>query len=49
MCQIYRWNINQYLRDTLQQSGGRRVEAAKLLGWERNTLTRKIEALELKV
>ncbi len=31
----------------LQQTGGRRQEAARLLGWGRNTLTRKIKELEL--
>ncbi|QEP44919.1 nitrogen regulation protein NR(I) [Ectothiorhodospiraceae bacterium BW-2] len=30
---------------TLQQVGGRRQEAARLLGWGRNTLTRKIKEL----
>lgn len=32
----------------LKQTGGRRQEAAKLLGWGRNTLTRKIKELDLK-
>jgi len=32
----------------LQQSGGRRQDAAHLLGWGRNTLTRKLKELELK-
>ncbi len=31
----------------LQQTGGRRQDAAKLLGWGRNTLTRKIKELNL--
>ena len=31
----------------LQHTGGRRVEAATLLGWGRNTLTRKIQELKL--
>lgn len=31
----------------LQQSGGRKQDAAKLLGWGRNTLTRKIKELGL--
>ena len=31
----------------LQQTGGKRQEAAKLLGWGRNTLTRKIKELGL--
>ncbi|MCB1763112.1 MAG: nitrogen regulation protein NR(I) [Gammaproteobacteria bacterium] len=33
----------------LERTGGRRQEAAKLLGWGRNTLTRKIRELELEV
>ncbi len=37
------------IEEALQQSGGRRNEAAKLLGWGRNTLTRKIKSLDLKV
>ena len=32
----------------LQHTGGRRQDAAKLLGWGRNTLTRKIRELEVK-
>jgi two-component system nitrogen regulation response regulator GlnG len=32
----------------LQQTGGRRQEAARLLGWGRNTLTRKLKELALK-
>ena len=31
----------------LQHTGGRRIEAATLLGWGRNTLTRKIQELKL--
>ncbi len=31
----------------LHRSGGRRQDAAKLLGWGRNTLTRKIKELRL--
>ena len=31
----------------LAQTGGRRQDAAKLLGWGRNTLTRKIKELGL--
>jgi two-component system nitrogen regulation response regulator GlnG len=31
----------------LQQTGGRRQEAARLLGWGRNTLTRKIKELNM--
>ena len=37
------------IEEALRQTGGRRNEAAKLLGWGRNTLTRKIKALDLKV
>ncbi|MFK8032295.1 MAG: nitrogen regulation protein NR(I) [Gammaproteobacteria bacterium] len=32
----------------LAQTGGRRQKAAKLLGWGRNTLTRKIKELDIK-
>ncbi len=35
------------IRTALQETRGRRVEAAKLLGWGRNTLTRKIKELGL--
>ena len=31
----------------LQHTGGRKAEAAELLGWGRNTLTRKIKDLDL--
>ena len=37
------------IEEALQQSGGRRNEAARLLGWGRNTLTRKIKSLDLKI
>ena len=37
------------LTEALKRSGGRRQEAAKLLGWGRNTLTRKIKELGLEV
>ena len=37
------------IEEALQQSAGRRNEAAKLLGWGRNTLTRKIKSLNLKI
>ncbi len=35
------------IRAALQHTGGRRQEAARLLGWGRNTLTRKLKELEL--
>ena len=35
------------IRVALRQTGGRRQDAAKLLGWGRNTLTRKISELKL--
>ncbi|MGD8310903.1 MAG: helix-turn-helix domain-containing protein, partial [Chromatiales bacterium] len=31
----------------LERTAGRRQEAAKLLGWGRNTLTRKIKELRM--
>jgi two-component system nitrogen regulation response regulator GlnG len=31
----------------MSQTGGHRQEAAKLLGWGRNTLTRKMKSLHL--
>jgi len=37
------------IKEALKKSGGRRQDAAKLLGWGRNTLTRKIKQLELDV
>ena len=47
--------LNELIRDfervlitrALQHTGGRRIEAATLLGWGRNTLTRKIQELKL--
>ena len=40
--------FEQILIETaLQHTGGRRQEAARLLGWGRNTLTRKIKELRL--
>lgn len=36
------------LEEALRQAGGHRQEAAKLLGWGRNTLAKKIAALEVK-
>ncbi len=35
------------IESTLKHTGGRRQEAAKLLGWGRNTLTRKIKELNM--
>ena len=35
------------IKCALDRTGGRRQEAAKLLGWGRNTLTRKIKELAL--
>ncbi len=35
------------IETALRATGGRRQEAAKLLGWGRNTLTRKIKELHL--
>jgi two-component system nitrogen regulation response regulator GlnG len=35
------------IEEALRKSGGRRQDAARLLGWGRNTLTRKIKALGL--
>jgi len=35
------------IRIALNRANGHRQEAAKLLGWGRNTLTRKIRSLEL--
>jgi two-component system, NtrC family, nitrogen regulation response regulator GlnG len=37
------------IETALEHTGGRRQEAAKLLGWGRNTLTRKIKELGLAV
>ena len=36
------------IRTALARCGGRRQDAAKLLGWGRNTLTRKMKALHLE-
>jgi two-component system nitrogen regulation response regulator GlnG len=36
------------ITQALAHTGGRRIEAAKLLGWGRNTLTRKIQELGLE-
>jgi two-component system nitrogen regulation response regulator GlnG len=35
------------IETALEHTGGRRQEAARLLGWGRNTLTRKIKELRL--
>ncbi|NNG13350.1 MAG: nitrogen regulation protein NR(I), partial [Halobacteria archaeon] len=35
------------IETALQHTGGRRQEAARLLGWGRNTLTRKLKELGL--
>jgi len=32
----------------LERTGGRRQDAAKLLGWGRNTLTRRIQELGMQ-
>ena len=36
------------IKAALKQTGGKRQEAARLLGWGRNTLTRKIKELEIQ-
>jgi two-component system nitrogen regulation response regulator GlnG len=36
------------IRTALSRAGGRRQDAARLLGWGRNTLTRKIRELGLE-
>jgi two-component system nitrogen regulation response regulator GlnG len=36
------------IQSALEYTGGRRQEAAKLLGWGRNTLTRKIKDLDME-
>jgi two-component system nitrogen regulation response regulator GlnG len=35
------------IETALKKTGGRRQDAAKLLGWGRNTLTRKIKELNM--
>ena len=35
------------IRAALEQTGGHRQDAARLLGWGRNTLTRKIKELRM--
>ena len=37
------------IQTALEHTGGRRQEAARLLGWGRNTLTRKIKELKLDI
>ena len=37
------------IQTALEHTGGRRQEAARLLGWGRNTLTRKIKELQLDI
>ncbi|MEJ2059825.1 MAG: nitrogen regulation protein NR(I) [Gammaproteobacteria bacterium] len=37
------------IQAALRKTGGRRQEAARLLGWGRNTLTRRIKELDLKL
>ena len=37
------------IESALEFTGGRRQDAAKLLGWGRNTLTRKIKELDLEI
>ena len=37
------------IRVALAQTRGRRQDAAKLLGWGRNTLTRKIKELDMEI
>ena len=41
------WRPHQFIRAALAQTGGRRNAAALLLGWGRNTLTRKMAELNL--
>ncbi|MDH5361505.1 MAG: nitrogen regulation protein NR(I), partial [Gammaproteobacteria bacterium] len=36
------------IEEALRYTGGRRQDAAKLLGWGRNTLTRKIKELGME-
>ncbi len=35
------------IASALARTGGRRQDAARLLGWGRNTLTRKIKELDM--
>jgi two-component system nitrogen regulation response regulator GlnG len=37
------------IETALEQTGGRKQDASKLLGWGRNTLTRKLKELEISV
>jgi len=36
------------IRAALERTGGRKQDAARLLGWGRNTLTRKLKELDLE-
>jgi two-component system nitrogen regulation response regulator GlnG len=36
------------LQAALNKTGGRKIEAAELLGWGRNTLTRKLKELGIE-
>ena len=36
------------LQAALKKTGGRKIEAAELLGWGRNTLTRKLKELQIE-
>jgi len=36
------------IQTAMEHTGGKKQEAAKLLGWGRNTLSRKIRELELE-
>ncbi|HDH17136.1 MAG TPA: nitrogen regulation protein NR(I), partial [Gammaproteobacteria bacterium] len=37
------------IETALEHTGRRKIEAARLLGWGRNTLTRKLKELEIEV
>ncbi len=37
------------LTEALRYTGGKKIEAAKLLGWGRNTLTRKLQQLDISL
>ena len=40
--------VSEEVGPALRRARGKRLEAAKLLGWGRNTLTRKIKELGLE-